>query len=237
MSSPLTFASVSALSAELQSFIEDTGAEFTGDINTIIKLGESRCYTDLQLETLDTVLEYQILTINPIQPIKPADHLAIRSLHWRPGANTEGAPITGAYSKIARRTYEFCLQWADNPASTTPPTESPASPPLYFCEYSPTEVYFAPAPNTDDWIVMRHIVRPPSIVDGATWLASNCGELLLYGCLISSEQFLKADDSFVARWTETYQGILALRRFELRDSIRADYSPVKPSAAPVGQAA
>ena len=44
-------------------------------------------------------------------------------------------------------------------------------------------------------------------------------------------------DAFIAKWKDTYDGLLSIRRFELRDVVRSDYYPIKDAAKPVSQAA
>jgi hypothetical protein len=222
MSNPLSFANVAALTTAIQGFVEDTGAEFTGSINTVIQLGEARCYTDLNLEILDTTITAALTPSVRLQPIKPATNQATRTIHIR------GVGGTGNFRKLARRTYEFCVEFA--------PTVATVGEPLYYAEVSPTEVYMVPTPDVAYQASIRQVVAPPSIVSGATWLATNMGDLLLYACMISTEEYLKADDSFVTRWKESYKEALSVRRFELRDVIRADYYPVKDGAKPVSQA-
>jgi len=224
VSNPLAFATLAALSTAIQSFIEDTGVEFTGNINTIIQLGEGRCYTDLNLELLDTVITANLTAAQRLQAIKPANNQATRTIHLR------GVGGTGDLIKIARRTYEFCIEYA--------PTIATQARPLYYAEYSPTEYYMVPTPDVAYQASIRQVVAPPSLVSVApTWLATNMGDLLLYGCLVSTEQYLKSDDSFIAKWKDTYDGLLSIRRFELRDVVRSDYYPIKDAAKPVSQAA
>jgi len=221
MSNPLAFATLSALSTAIQGFVEDTGAELQTDINTIIQLGEGRVATDMNLEIFDTVVTGGLTGSTRIQAIKPAGHQAMRSLHLR---DVGGA---GPARKLARRSYEFCIEYA--------PDDATEAEPVYFAEYGPTQLYVVPTPDVAYGYELRQVVAPPSLVTTApTWMATNLGDLLLYACLVSTEEYLKADDSFVARWTQEYQGLLQLRRFELRDALRADYTPVKNAARAVG---
>lgn len=213
---PLSFADKASLVTAIQGMIEDTGAELTANIDTLIKLGEARCYTDLNLEIQDTVITPNLTAATRLQAIKTATNQALRAVLIRDAGGT------GQLRRLSRRSLDFCMAYAPDP--------SVQAEPVYYAEYSPTELYMVPTPNAAYQATLRYVGKPPSLVDGATWLAANYGDLLLYSCLISTEQFLKADDSFINGWKTTYGETLAIRRFEARDMIRADYAPVQNAA-------
>lgn len=209
------------LIAELQTFLEEASAEYVADLPTLVKLGESRVATDFNFEIFDFVVTGALTAAVFVQAIKPTTWQGTRSLHLRDVGGT------GLRRFLQRRTYEWCLDFE--------PDESQTAEPKYFAEFTDTEFFVTPAPILTHGFELRQIQAPEqlTVANQNTWLGDNAGDLLLYACLISSEEFLKSDQGEIAVWKTTYGEMMPARKLEARQQWRADYSPVKESARTV----
>lgn len=209
------------LIAELQLVLEEASAEYVTDLPVIVSLGESRLNTDLNFEIFDVVITGALTANVFVQGIKPGNWQGTRTLHLRDSGGG------GLRRFLERRTYEYCLDFE--------PDESATAEPQYFAEYSPTEFFMTPAPDVTYAFELRQIQAPDQLTvsNQNTWLGDNCGDLLLYACLISSEEFLKSDQGEIAVWKATYSEMMPARKLEARQQWRSDYSPVKEAARTV----
>lgn len=198
------------LKAALEAFTEDFGEEFVSAIDTIIPLGESRLLKDLDLEIFDTTTTGSFSVGNPLVP-KPANMVALRTFFYS-DANQN-------YVELEQKSWAFILDYWPK-ASTTTAT------PKYYSEYTNTHWYLGGTPSAARTYTLRYITRPTSIVTaGTSWLGTNAGDALLYSCLITAEQFLKADDR-MPLWKTEYTQALTTARRELRRTDRTDYDPL-----------
>jgi len=206
------------LIAALQDWMEDDSTEFLTNQQTIVALGESRLSTDLNFEIFDRVVTGPLTVGAFIQPIKPTTWQGSRSLHIRDVGGT------GLRRFLERRSYEYCLDFQ--------PDESATAEPIYWSEFTETDVFVVPAPALAHGFELRQIQSPTAltVANQTSWIGTNAGDLLLYACLIASEHFLKADPIDVEAWKTTYAEKMPARKLELRRQWRADYSPVKNAA-------
>jgi len=220
MSSSTSF-TYNELIAALQSWLEEASAEYVVDLPTLVKLGESRLTTDLNFEIFDVVVTGALTAAVFVQPIKPATWQGTRSLHIR---DVGGG---GVRRFLQRRSYEWCLDFE--------PDETATAEPIYFSEFSETEFFMTPAPVLTHGFELRQIQSPDSLAPAnqSTWLGTNCGDILLYASLASSEEYLKSDQGEIAVWKQSYGELVTARKLELRRQWRADYSPVKEAARTV----
>lgn len=210
------------LIAELQSVLEEDSTEFIADLPTLVKLGESRLATDLNFEIFDRVVTGALTPAAFIQPIKPTTWQGTRSLHIR---DVGGA---GLRRFIERRSYEYCLDFE--------PDETQTAEPIYWAEFTETDVWMVPAPILAHGFELRQIQSPTSLAPSqqTTWIGTNAGDMLLYAALIASEEFLKSDQGEIEVWKRTYGEFLGARKLELRRQWRSDYSPVMEAARTIG---
>lgn len=212
------------LIAALQSWLEEGSAEFSGDLPTLVKLGESRLATDLNFEIFDVVVGGALTVGQFAQAIKPANWQGTRSLHLRDSGGG------GLRRFLQRRSYEWCLDFE--------PDESATAEPQYYAEFTDTEFFMVPASDATYAFELRQIQTPDSLAPAnqTTWIGTNAGDLLLYAALISSEEWLKGDQNDVGAWKSTYGETLNTRRLELRRQWRSDYSPILQSASTISVA-
>ncbi len=209
------------LIAAIQTWAEDDSTELIAALPDIVSKGESRVYTDFNLEIFNRVRTGIVLTINQNeQPIKPATWQGTRSIHITPVAG-------GARTYLERRTYEWCIDFE--------PTVALTGTPVFFAELNETEYFPTPAPDLAYPVVLREISQPDAltIANQNTWLGDQQGDILLDSCMIEAEQYIKSDQYDVDKWKTFYGEKLPARRMELRSMIRADYSPIQNAARTV----
>jgi hypothetical protein len=134
---------------------------------------------------------------------------------------------SGLRRYLERRNYEWCLDYE--------PDETATAEPKYYAEYTETEFFVAPAPDIAYGFELRQIQSPEALspTNQNTWLGDNAGDLLLYTCLLASDEFLISDTEDLNTWRQSYVDLLPARKLELRRQWRSDYSPVKEAARPM----
>lgn len=209
------------LIAYLQVALEDSSAEFVANIGTIIALGESRLATDLNFEIFDVIVTGALTVAVFTQAIKPTNWQGTRSLHIRDVGGT------GLRRFLQRRTYEWCLDFE--------PDESATAEPLYYAELTDTEFWLTPAPVLAHGFELRQIQSPEALTatNSNTWLGDNAGDLLVYACLLASDEFLISDEADMATWRTSYGELMPARKLELRRQWRSDYDPIMAAAKPM----
>lgn len=220
---PGTTYSYNTLIAEIQSWAEDQSAQFVAEVPNIVSLGESRLVTDLDLEIFHNT-NAGALTIGVFaQTMKSAGWCGTRSVWLR---DVGGA---GPYVQIFRRTIEYCITYAPDPATGR-------ARPTYFGELSPTQLHLAAAPDVAYGFEVREValLAAQRLTSGNqnTWLGTNAGDMLLKACLMEAQVFLKAVPDDISIVEKSYQSLLMPRKFELRRVARADYTPIENAAEP-----
>lgn len=209
------------LIAALQTWLEEGSSEFIGDLPTLVKLGESRLATDLNFEIFDVVVGGALVAGQFVQAIKPANWQGTRSVHLRDSGGG------GLRRFLQRRSYEWCLDFE--------PDESATAEPQFYAEFTETEFFMVPASDDTYGFELRQIQTPDSLTPAnqTTWLGTNAADMLLYTCLIASEEWLKGDANDVNAWKTSYGELMASRRLELRRQWRSDYSPILEAASTI----
>lgn len=210
-----------ALIAALSVWLEDSSAQFVANQQTIVSMGESRLASDLNFEIFDRVVTGALTPGVFVQSIKTTAWQGTRSLHLRDVGGT------GLRRYLQRRPYEWCLDFE--------PDESMTAEPLYYSELEELDFFMVPAANVAYGFELREIQAPDAltVANQNTWLGDNAGDMLLYACLLASDEFLKSDSNDLNKWRQSYSELMPIRRLELRRQIRADYSPVKNAARTV----
>lgn len=102
------------LVAQLQDQAEDASDEFVNNMPAIVAAGESRCYTDLNLEIFDRVRTGVLTVGSNVQAIKAASWQGTRSLHLRdPAEGVGGGNIELLETYIDGSTIGSSEGWAD----------------------------------------------------------------------------------------------------------------------------
>jgi len=208
MSTSFTYAT---LTSTLQSMTEDSGTEFTSFIPTIIQLAEDKILRDLDLEYFE-VITATAFTASTATVTKPTGAIATRTLHY--------TDADGKFVEIDLRSWGYVKDYWPTESSTT-------ASPKYFADYSATQWYIAGTPSGTNVVTSRCVINPTGLTSDntTTWLSQYMGDLLLYACLVCSEQYLKADER-IAVWKTDYVERLSGAARILKQADRIDYSPV-----------
>jgi hypothetical protein len=206
------------LFAALQAWPTDDNDAYVESLPTIIGLGELRLVRDLNLEQFDIFDESEVATIGSRLVDKPNASIIVRDV---------GIVIASSITFLEKRSMGYCQMFAPSPALTGVP--------LFWCEYSPTQIMIVPTPAAAYPVHQYVDARPQDSLSlaeqGPSWLSRCVPDALFAACLMESEHFLKADDRYADYKTKYYQELLPIARLELRSGIRnGDYSPLKATA-------
>ncbi len=210
MASSFTY---NSLKQALIDMLEETGTDYASFIDTIIPLAEDKVLRDLDLELFDVSATSTFGVASPWLA-KPSDMVALRTMHYTDG--------NGKFQFLDPKSWEFAKDYWPN-ANTTTAT------PKYFVEYSEDNWFLAGTPASGFVTTIRYIKRPDGLTSGnpTTWLSQHVGDLLYFGALSVSEQFLKADTR-VALWKQDYMDRLGMALQELKPDRRTNYMPMTP---------
>jgi hypothetical protein len=209
------------LVAAIQSYTENqfpttyladgSGVTSTTQINTFIKQAEQRIFNTIQFPSLRRNVTGLTTTNNKYLSC-PSDFLAVYSMAV--------VDALGAYEYLLNKDVNFIRQAYPTPTDTATPKYYALFGPTTTSGGSPTitnELSFilGPTPDAAYTVELHYFYYPTSIVDsndGHTWLGDNFDSVLLYGSLVESATFMKAEADMVALYNQKYQEALALAK-------------------------
>ena len=215
------------LTTALQAWLDDTDADWqqtftppSGNVGTsilvmdyLLKLGELRVLTDLDLTIFDTSNTVSLPAGTGTNNVvaRPAGVIVTDELFY----GLPSGPSLGKLVQIDRRDWGWIMDYLD-PAQTGPP--------LYYAEQDATNYIFAPYADQTYTVTSFGVYAAQSLADikasGTTWLSANVADLLLDACLIECAIFLKNEGK--RKVTEAdYQGKLATNTVRFR-ALRRD---------------
>lgn len=196
------------LSSTLQTWLEDNGDDFAGNIDTIISLGQVRLVRDLNLDFFKGT-STGTFSIGANTVARPVNCLELEAFFY--------ITVAGQYQPVFSRTQTYCLAYSPNPAAQGLPR--------YYWEESETLFGFVQACNQAYGYSLRYLKRPDDLTESnpTNWLATNAGDMLLYACLVESEKMLMSDER-VAVWQGDYAQKIKTGKEELINLIRAGES-------------
>jgi len=210
------------LVANLQAWLEDDDAEFTGSIDEVITLGELRVLRDLDL-AIFSLAGTTATAMGNVLIAKPG--VAESVVTWQ----------TIYYDVGSERTF---LQLRSNDWIRDHQTPGATSSPLYYSEISETSWLVSPIPDAVLTIEARGIARPEglSATTATTWLGDNVPDLLFKACLAEAEGFLKSDDR-KPMWMEDYVAMLPTVKRETYELLQQHYNltPLEIPGVPTTQ--
>lgn len=210
---------LASLTTAIYGFVEEIdGSDLSEHINTVIQLAEDRCIKDLDLEIFTTTSTGVAFVAGTPEITKPATLLVEKNVFYTKN---------GSVKYLFKRDLSWLRDYW--------PVSSAQGTPKYYAELSETQWVVAPAPDDTSLWQANMISRPVSLVtdsDG-TFLSTNAGNLLLYACLLTSEQFGVADER-IPVWKDTYAEALLTTRVELRSISNKAYVPLGATPQPKG---
>lgn len=210
------------LSANLQAWLEDDDAEFTGSIDEIINLGEMRLWRDLDLsiftseDTAVTVASQATAT----KPTTDVELVVFQSIYY---------DNAGERVFLELRSTDFVRDHQVIGAT---------APPKYYAEQTETDWLLSPIPDAIYTLNARGVTRPTRLSAGntTTWLSLHQDDMLFKACLAEAEGFLKSDDR-VPMWMQQYVEALPLAKRETYELLNQRYNltPLEVPAVPTNQ--
>jgi hypothetical protein len=211
------------LSDNLQAWLEDDDAEFTGSIPEVIDLGQMRLWRDLDLSifssesTTPTVASTETL----LKPVADTELVTWQSLYY---------DNAGERTRLELRSTDFVRDYK-TPGSTAPPKNK--------SEQTETDWLLAPIPDGTYTVNTRGTTRLSPLVETTNetnWLSLHQDDLLFKACLAEAEGFLKSDDR-VAQWMEQYATALPMAKRECYTMLQERYNltPLEVPAVPTNQ--
>lgn len=209
------------LVAAIQSYTENqfpttyladgSGVTSTTQIDTFIKQAEQRIFNTIQFPSLRRNVTGLTTTNNKYLSC-PSDFLAVYSMAV--------VDALGAYEYLLNKDVNFIRQAYPTPTDTATPKYYALFGPTTTSGGSPTitnELSFilGPTPDAAYTVELHYFYYPTSIVDsndGHTWLGDNFDSVLLYGSLVETATFMKAEPDMVALYNQKYQEALALAK-------------------------
>jgi hypothetical protein len=192
----------------LETYVEDTSAEYVSAVGGCINRAEERIFRDLDLSIFNT--------ITTASTVNGQGFITL--------SNTQ-APVHSVYSTsladhLLRRSREYIQAYG---GSGTP---------LYY-HGDVSRLYLGPVPDNSYSLDVTYITRPLPLSDSnqTNWFADNVADLLLFASLVESEKFLIAPER-VSEFEADYARLLGPARGFWRDDMQTGYEPINPTPQP-----
>lgn len=181
------------LRAAIQNYSQDYEATFTENIDTFIRLSESRISLNVRLPNFRKDITGQLTIGNNLWSV-PSDFLAPDSViittpfgMWLP-LNKDPEFIEECYPDPVIRGY-----------------------PRFYAFYNALWLKFGPTPDLNYDFRLAYFTRHPSIVEARrTWLGDHFEHALLSGALLEAAKYQKAEDNLYARLDQAFKEDLAM---------------------------
>jgi len=185
------------LRAAIQEYSANFEASFVDNVDTFIRLTESRILLRVKLPRFRKDVTAALTGPNP-QPSRvlavPSDFLAPDSF----GTLTQ-AGIVFAVNKDP----EFIDECYPDPGAIGVPR--------FYAQLNEASLKLGPAPDQNYTAQMGYFYTPPSIVDaGSTWLGDNFSHALVSGSLLEASTYMKGEDNFYARFSQAFDKDVAM---------------------------
>ena len=180
---------------------DGTAVNATSQINTFIEQAEQRIYNSVQFPSLRRNVTGFTTQANKYLAC-PGDFLSVYSM-------AVIAP-TGEYTYLLNKDVNFIREAYPQPSDTGSPKYYALFGPAYS---NSTELTFilGPTPDAAYNVELHYFFYPESIVTGnTTWLGDNFDTVLLYGCLVEANTFMKGEADLTALYNQKYAEALAL---------------------------
>ena len=182
----------SSLFTNIQEWAWDESVELSGQIPTIIQLGELRLRRDLPVIAFDVVRSGTISGTGTALSVLtlPGDWTADRYFM---------VTVSGSSpNTLQRKTLTYLTEYWPSQAATGTPR--------YYAQQGSSSLRIAPAPvsGTTYEHGYRAQLLPLSSTNSTNWLTSNAQDALLQACLVEAAR-MKLDDPMIKRFEEAYQ--------------------------------
>ena len=201
------------LKTDIQTWMQNTGTDFTNQLDTFINNTEQRLLREIDPEAF-VFNKFTNLTSGNRFLANPSDLLIIKNLLVENGSDR---------IFLEMKTDEFIYEYW--------PDDSQTGVPKYFANYDDDSTLLAPTPDSNYRVEMQYVARIEtlSITNTTNWLTENADDALLYGCLSEASIFTKNMEDY-ALYDKRYQEIVAGLNNQSRRRRRTDYKfPASPA--------
>ena len=201
------------LKTDIQTWMQNTGTDFTNQLDTFINNTEQRLLREIDPEAF-VFNKFTNLTSGNRFLANPSDLLIIKNLLVENGDDR---------IFLEMKTDEFIYEYW--------PDDSQTGVPKYFANYDDDSTLLAPTPNSNYRVEMQYIgrIETLSATNTTNWLTENADDALLYGCLSEASIFTKNIEDY-ALYDKRYQEIVAGLNNQSRRRRRTDYKfPASPA--------
>lgn len=186
------------LRATIQEYSEDFEASFVDNIDTFIRLAESRILLKVRLPNFRKDVTGALL-LGDTQVASPTDFLAPDSISV---IEVVLPPLVPRRSTLLNKDPEFlreCYPFGDQGL------------PRFYSQTNEKILSIGPAADADYTVLMGYFYQPPSIVDASTtWLGDHFSHALISGSLVEACVYQKAEDNLYARFKGQFGEDLAM---------------------------
>jgi len=203
----------SALKTDIQTWMQNTGTDFTNQLDTFINNTEQRLLREIDPEAF-VFNKFTALTSGSRFLNNPSDLLIIKNLLIENGDDR---------IFLEMKTDEFIYEYW--------PDDSQTALPKYFANYDDDITLIAPTPDSNYRVEMQYVgrIETLSATNTTNWLTENADDALLYGCLSEASIFTKNMEDY-ALYDKRYQEIVAGLNNQSRRRRRTDYKfPASPA--------
>ena len=196
----------SDLRTDIQTWMQNTGTDFTNQLDTFINNTEQRLLREIDPEAF-TFNSFTTLDANNQYMNNPGDLLIIKNLAVFNGNNK---------IFLEMKTDEFIAEyWPDGTQTGLP---------KYFANFDDATSILAPTPDQAYTVEMQYIARIQNLSNTNTtnWLTTYADDALLYGCLAEASIFTKNEVDYPL-YDKRYQEIVAGLNNQSRRRRRTDY--------------
>ena len=203
----------SDLRTDIQTWMQNTGTDFTNQLDTFINNTEQRLLREIDPEAF-VFNKFTNLTSGNRFLANPSDLLIIKNLLIENGSDR---------IFLEMKTDEFIYEYW--------PDDSQTGVPKYFANYDDDSTLLAPTPDSNYRVEMQYVgrIETLSTTNTTNWLTENADDALLYGCLSEASIFTKNMEDY-ALYDKRYQEIVAGLNNQSRRRRRTDYKfPASPA--------
>jgi hypothetical protein len=181
------------LRAAIQEYSEDFEASFVNNIDTFIRLAESRILLRVKLPRFRKDATGQAVAGQAQVPV-PSDFLAPDSV-----TVVNGTKLVSLINKDP----EFLTECY--PDSTLQDV------PRFYSQLNELTLLLGPAPDQSYPLQLGYFYQPPSIVDaGISWLGDHFSHSLLTGSLVEAGTYMKTEDALWQRYFTQFEADLKM---------------------------
>jgi|SRR5215831_5239318 len=194
------------LRAAIQQYSQDFEASFVENVDTFIRLAESRVLLRVRLPRFRKDVSANVTQGSNLLAL-PTDFLAPDSLIL--------TGPEGLYVILLNKDAEFIEECYPDPTFFDVPR--------FYSYMNEISIKLGPTPDQSYPVKMGYFYQPPSIVDsGTTWLGDHFAHALISGSLVEASIYMKTEDNLFARYDNAFKEDLAMDQQYVKGRTKKD---------------